>query len=93
MISLAKIYLLERWRELLRQMDLYYLRLLEDAIEKEAEINSKGELTAEDKLTLIYVEVVKRVVAEELRVNYNSSLGLDIDESLLSKLEAYSEPV
>jgi hypothetical protein len=93
LISLAKIYLLERWRELLRQMDLYYLRLLEDAIEKEAEINSKRELTAEDKLTLIYVEVVKRVVAEELRANYNSSLGLDIDESLLSKLEAYSEPV
>ncbi|AFK51286.1 hypothetical protein TCELL_0862 [Thermogladius calderae 1633] len=87
------MHLVERWRELLRHMDLYYLRLLEDAIEKEAEINSKGELTAEDKLTLIYIEVVKRIVAEELRVNYNSSLGLDVDESLLSKLGAYAEPV
>ena len=91
MLSVKKAVIAERWRELLNQMNLYYLRILEEAIEKESELSKKGELTLEDRLTLIYIEAVKRIVSEELDLSYKPIKLLDVDDSIIGELKAIAE--
>ena len=91
MLPIKKAVIAERWRELLNQMNLYYLRILEEAVEKESELSKKGELTLEDRLTLIYIEAVKRIISEELDLSYKPVKLVDVDDNIIGELKAIAE--
>ena len=91
MLPIKKAVIAERWRELLNQMNLYYLRILEEAVEKESELSKKGELTLEDRLTLIYIEAVKRIISEELDLSYKPFKLVDVDDNIIGELKAIAE--
>lgn|GEM_PF-2616390 len=91
MLSIKKAVIAERWRELLNQMNLYYLSILEEVIEKESELSKKGEFTLEDRLMLIYIEAVKRIISEELDLSYKPTKLVDVDDSIIGELKAIAE--
>jgi hypothetical protein len=91
LLSIKKAVIAERWRELLNQMNLYYLRILEEAVEKESELLKKGELTMEERLMLIYIEAIKRIISEELDLGYKPFKLLDVDDSIIGELKAIAE--
>ncbi len=91
LLSIKRAVIAERWRELLNQMNLYYLRILEEAVEKESELLKKGELTMEERLTLIYIEAIKRIISEELDLSYKPFKLLDVDDSIIGELKAIAE--
>jgi hypothetical protein len=91
LLSIKKAVIAERWRELLNQMNLYYLSILEEVIEKESELSKKGEFTLEDRLMLIYIEAVKRIISEELDLSYKPTKLVDVDDSIIGELKAIAE--
>ncbi|WP_440059304.1 hypothetical protein ACSU1N_05825 [Thermogladius sp. 4427co] len=67
---IIKTFVVERAIELLDQMNMYYLRALEDIIEKESEVMSENESGDEVGEVREIFELAKRIIAEELNVEY-----------------------
>jgi len=70
----------DRALEIVDYMNNKYVRILEEVVEREAEILAKKELDEVDKLRLIGLNLMKEIIAEELGLQKSELKHVEIPE-------------
>jgi len=70
----------DRTLEIVDYMNNKYVRILEEVVEREAEILAKKELDEVDKLRLIGLNLMKEIIAEELGLQKPELKHVEIPE-------------